>query len=72
MTKRTCDLVAGDRVILPRGVVRTVATITATRWENHRGQTIFALHYVEVDPADLAEWSGGNTAIAASEWEIAS
>jgi hypothetical protein len=68
-TKRTDQLVPGDRVKLANGLVRTVAEIADSGYRNNGGKTIWNVTYRE--PAVPGVWSDGNSAVGYSMWELA-
>jgi hypothetical protein len=64
---RTDALRTGDRVVLPGGIVRTVAAVGPTAYANIRGELILVVQYRE---GPTPEWGEGNTALASSEWMV--
>lgn len=64
---RTDQLEAGHRVRLPFGLVRTVMDVVDSGYVNYRDEPILTVRYQE---GLTPEWSGGNTAIAESTWEV--
>lgn len=69
MSKATLELQAGDRVLLPGGLVRTVAEVVDAGYLGRRGDSLLAVKYRE---GSTSEWSGGNLAASDSRWELAS
>jgi len=65
--KRTDELVLGDLVRLPGGLIRTVDVIKDSGYVNYRNEPILAVMYCE---GRTAEWSEGNSSIARGTWEI--
>lgn len=61
MNKRTDELVLGDLVRLPGGLIRTVDVVKDSGYVNYRNEPIFAVMYCE---GRTAEWSEGNSSIA--------
>lgn len=70
MTKTTAELLPGDRVVLPGGLVRTVDRVVPNGWLNYRNEPIYNVMYRE--PAIPGVWSDGNSGIGASLWLVAS
>lgn len=66
--RSTLELAAGDRVTLPGGIVRTVSEVGPTNLRNSRNQTIYSVMYAE---GCTSKWSGGNSALAETEWVLA-
>ncbi len=64
---RTDQLKRGDVVSLPGGRTRTVAAIQESGYVNSKNEPILTVTYQEGHSGD---WSGGNTAIARSPWEV--
>lgn len=67
LVKRTDELEVGDVVVLPRGVRRTVSSVTDSGWVNARDETIWTVSYLGGRTAD---WSAGNTGIGSSVWTV--
>ncbi len=67
MSKTTSELNQGDRVRLVSGLVRTVDRVERTGFVNYRNEPILAVLYAE---GRTDQWSGGNSAVASSEWDV--
>lgn len=66
---RTDALKAGDVVLVGNGLRRTVDHITDSGYLNARNLTIWNVMYVEAGVPGV--WSGGNSGIASSLWDMA-
>lgn len=66
-SKRTDQLVKGDKVLLVGRHVRTVESVVETQWLNYSNDPILAVFYRE---GDTTEWSGGNTGAPETLWEL--
>jgi len=66
--KLTSELVVGDRVLLPGGLVRTVAEVKTSEYLNYRNEPILYVMYQE---GRTPEWSEGNSGIEHSLWLLA-
>jgi hypothetical protein len=65
---RTDELEPGMRVVLPGGIVRTVAAVEPSGFVNRADLPIYNVLWLE--PGD-ERWTGsGNSGIAASLWEV--
>lgn len=67
-TKTTAQLRQGDRVQLPGGVVRTVASVDRTEYVNHKDAPLFAVMWAEYEHG---VWGRGNMAHAEHAWTLA-
>lgn len=66
---RTDELKAGDRVLLPGGIVRTVDRVVESGWLNAKNEPILSVMYRE--PGVPGVWSEGNSGCARSLWLLA-
>jgi hypothetical protein len=67
-SKLTSELLPGDRVKLPSGIVRTVREVKESEFLNRNNKPILYVMYAE---GRTPEWSEGNSGIAISRWELA-
>lgn len=67
--KRTDQLMPGDRVRLPGGLVRTVKYVGTSNFVAARNQPILYVIYRE---GRTPEWSAGNSSIRFNTWEVES
>ena len=64
---RADELQPGMAVLLPGRRVRTVTTVTPTRHQNMRNETILLVSYAE----QTQDWGPGNTTGPGSIWKVA-
>lgn len=67
-TKTTTELIPGDRLIVAKGIERTVSKVTDSGYLNHSNKPILNVHYAE---GNTPEWSGGNLGAEDSVWTLA-
>jgi hypothetical protein len=67
-TKRTDELVRGDRLLIGNRLVRTVESVVPNGYVNRRDEPLYNVTYAEGEEPGV--WSGGNSGAPGTEWTV--